>query len=380
MMKKLVRYSVRSIVIEIWEKQKRDSRDLEIEEAATGTALIEKVEDFQPQIVFADIRMPGMTGLDAIERCVSVYPHVKWVILSGYSEFDYARKALSLRVLAYMLKPVDPEELESVLNKAVAELRENRIVLNSVFEKKMNSILNNLSSPEFDAYFSDEVWFSGFIMEFGCSSGDEESELRCKIVSALGERWANGYQVFSAAVVVLDDGRSAAVFRSSTSGIGLDTEMEFVSFFSSEIRCRPGKEYRNVQTLLDELSRIPRFEKEPEKEEKPFSDEEFPLLVRRALEYGKEKFQLAVGVAQAADYLGISPNYLSSVFRSARNETFTSFITGLRLEKSRELLKTPGITVKEVSLSLGYQSGRHFARLFRETYGCSPKEYMENLR
>lgn len=66
-------------------------------------------------VVITDIRMPEMSGLDMIERLRKVNPKIAIIILSGYSRFDYAQRAIELGVRKYMTKPTDPEELTEVL-------------------------------------------------------------------------------------------------------------------------------------------------------------------------------------------------------------------------------------------------------------------------
>lgn len=72
-------------------------RDISIAgEATNGEDLLNALSKMQPDVAFVDIRMPKMNGLEAIEHGRKLSPHTQWVILSGFSEFDYARKALSL--------------------------------------------------------------------------------------------------------------------------------------------------------------------------------------------------------------------------------------------------------------------------------------------
>lgn len=79
--------------------------------AANGREALEKAGKLQPDLMLVDIRMPGMGGLELIERIRESGGKCHFLILSGYSDFDYARKAIGFRVDGYMLKPVDEREL-----------------------------------------------------------------------------------------------------------------------------------------------------------------------------------------------------------------------------------------------------------------------------
>lgn len=73
-------------------------------------------------LVITDIRMPKMDGLTFIEEAKSIRPDLKFLILSGYSDFDYARQAMRLGVSEYLLKPPDHEEMTGTLERMVQEL------------------------------------------------------------------------------------------------------------------------------------------------------------------------------------------------------------------------------------------------------------------
>ena len=79
----------------------------------------------RPDIILTDIRLPGMNGLEMLQEIMQVYkPQV--VVVSGYSEFEYCRKALMLGVLAYIVKPIDEKELEDSLKYAASKLLDAR--------------------------------------------------------------------------------------------------------------------------------------------------------------------------------------------------------------------------------------------------------------
>lgn len=87
----------------------------EILEASDGEELIALVNRSKPRIAFVDIKMPGLDGLAALERCVPMSPETAWVIVSSFTEFEYARSALRLGVTEYLVKPVNPADLHNCL-------------------------------------------------------------------------------------------------------------------------------------------------------------------------------------------------------------------------------------------------------------------------
>lgn len=88
-----------------------------------GTALdgkhgLELILTEKPDIVFTDIRMPGLSGLELIEAAKKELPDTVYIIMSGYNEFKYVQKAIGLGVIDYMEKPVTVEKYRDVLKKA----------------------------------------------------------------------------------------------------------------------------------------------------------------------------------------------------------------------------------------------------------------------
>lgn len=90
--------------------------------ASSGEEALELVRHTKPDIVFTDIRMPGMDGLTLIAALHSEYPHLQITILSGHPDFEYAQRAIRLGVTNYILKPSKMNELEDALAGMVAKL------------------------------------------------------------------------------------------------------------------------------------------------------------------------------------------------------------------------------------------------------------------
>ena len=95
-------------------------------QARDGLEGLELARQHRPDVVVTDISMDEMNGLDFTEALLQERPKTKVIILSGYSEFSYARRALSLRVSAYLLKPVLQEELLAAVSDAVRAVDADR--------------------------------------------------------------------------------------------------------------------------------------------------------------------------------------------------------------------------------------------------------------
>lgn len=92
-----------------------------IMEAENGEKLIKALDDFKPDIAFVDIKMPKLNGLEAIRRAKEISPSTKWIILSGFQEFDFAQQAIEFGVSRYLLKPINCKILAETMNALVNE-------------------------------------------------------------------------------------------------------------------------------------------------------------------------------------------------------------------------------------------------------------------
>ena len=107
-----------------------------IGEAHNGEKALGIILRSQPDIVVTDIRMPVMDGIELMEKTHKLYPEIIFIVLSGYSDFEYARKAINLNALDYILKPIEEKNLEDALKKAADKIYEKRNALKELNELK----------------------------------------------------------------------------------------------------------------------------------------------------------------------------------------------------------------------------------------------------
>lgn len=95
-----------------------------IGEAQNGPDAYDLVMKMHPDACIIDIRMPGLSGLDVIKKAVENGSHTKFIVLTGYDDFNYARRALHLQIVEYLLKPCRCEEIMQAMLKAVNQTEE----------------------------------------------------------------------------------------------------------------------------------------------------------------------------------------------------------------------------------------------------------------
>lgn len=102
--------------------------------AANGEEALEICRKQPIDILITDIRMPKMDGLTLIDQAKRLNPRLKVVLISGYNDFEYTRKAINLQVCDYLLKPVERSQLVEVMERITAQLKEEREASSSVLD------------------------------------------------------------------------------------------------------------------------------------------------------------------------------------------------------------------------------------------------------
>lgn len=117
--------------------------ELTIYQAKNGKLAIELADRIQPDVILMDIMMPGMTGLEAIEKIQGKYPTIKFIVVTAYDTFDYARQAIKLGVKDYLLKPSKASEIVATVGKVLENCRENleNKVANQLQQEKLQKTL-----------------------------------------------------------------------------------------------------------------------------------------------------------------------------------------------------------------------------------------------
>ena len=214
-------------------------------EAASGIEAINVIDDMRPDIVFVDISMPFMNGIEFTEVASTRYPGLIIIIMTAFDQFEYARKCVSLPVFEYMLKPMVRAEITETLEKARKKLdsgaprvdydrngqnsgggvsNDDKYEENSM-ERIKNFIKENYTDSKLNlAYVADEFGFSSsylsrrFKQETGKNFVEYLTECRMKKATELALRGAKMFQA-SAEVGIPDPNYFGRLFKKFT-GIG----------------------------------------------------------------------------------------------------------------------------------------------------------------
>ena len=113
-------------------------------EASDGMEALAKIDTLLPDIVIMDINIPIMNGLKVIEVSRTKHPEIAYVIVSGYDDFAYCRKALQLQITDYILKPVNYEEFGSCIDNLKISMYESKTKKNPDLDKGDERVISSI--------------------------------------------------------------------------------------------------------------------------------------------------------------------------------------------------------------------------------------------
>lgn len=489
-------------------------------EALTATRALELVESVNPQLIFMDIRMPVLNGLELSRRMMSLGRNMKIILLTSYRDFEYARSALEIGVAGYLLKhETNKETLTQLLLKLKHEIYAEEQQEQYAFRQYLRGFLEgenppgqvlekweryaNQSDKRFmmfyvkadapypvvdldfqpftaslpevnaenltgeDGQISEMEWIESVAMgkdkqvvlfavaahksdkqllsdsyevatrlqneieKSDCSVSilisssfkrldalpkwyyelDEKSQffilsgkksikftLEWTVPAAnLLEEWSQIAREIEYTLAQQDESQLTASIRSVFAELqstrfhsgGLKI---FCKLFSQALEQRrktsgmpsysellrnnemdPNRWYTVSdieQWLLDEVAEIGNYSR---------AISQYSRKVRQAIRYIHEHYMEDLTVDVIAESLSISGDHLRRLFKSEVGRTVSDYLTGCRVEKAKELLRSDQHKVYEISELVGYRTSQYFSQVFKKWTGVTPQEYSESV-
>jgi two-component system response regulator YesN len=489
-----------------------------IGQAENGSRAIELAVEYEPDLILMDIQMPGIGGLEAIKKIKELKPMIKFIMVTAYDTFDYARQALRLEVKDYLLKPSKAQLIIDTVQKVVSEIYlekqvEERheaemlkleklmpvveadlvtqLLFDHVHEIHLDEMLQLLPVGETSHFFVAVV----SILPADLSEKDAIGHLKADVLyRAVKEQFhmsANGWigpmSGKQIPMIVFNDAqrsyRSQAAYlvrklvqltyalhstrlfigiggqysslkevRSSyheallasinldlaakhnfyeatlrhTDGQLISADMEkriveearrgnwsFIEHELLQISHRyeaAGKSVVEAQQKIYELlfvvsrllldmgvqsdpsavfSQMSSFQhlrtqttdciNEMSKAYFEVKNQLEPDVMLQIKQYIREHSNKDISLEMISETVRLSPFYVSKMFKEQFGTNYIDFLTDCRMEKAKDLLADPQMSLKEITYNIGYNDPNYFSRVFKKMTGFSPTEYRKDL-
>lgn len=213
-----------------------------IGEANNGVTALEEVESKKPDVLITDIRMPGYNGLELINRVNEKRIDVKAVFISGYTEFEYARSAVRLGAFDYLLKPVEQEALNDVLERIQIQLHKGQGI-SEVEEAYLESpVMLNQVIHEIQEGYMGNITLCGLAEKYGISTGYLSSLLKAELGLSFIE-YMTSKRIQKAKELLTDEKLSIDTIAGM---VGYNDYFYFTKVFKKTTGISPGKYRKNL--------------------------------------------------------------------------------------------------------------------------------------
>lgn len=359
----------------------------------------------QAELLFLDIQLPGMSGLELLEQIRRKGYGMQTVIISGYAEFSFAQKALNLQVRDYLLKPIDVRKVSKILDdvenqylQSQAERRDQDKVrqnLHSLREKYFSSVLFGLEP--FDPILCREklreldMPDSAFILvqytyrNLGDSQADAARsvrELLAHRLHALLPNRDNRYLIFfktgAVAILIAPDDRLDGILTAFQEAPLNDDYLIGYSFVHPSLSelllayreaCDPRKPMDPVlrnQPVEDQTLYVERLNAE---------SQSFHPYVQKVMQFIAENYHTQLNLTIIATQVHLHTSYLSELFKRETGTNICNYVTDYRLCAAKRELRESRAKVASIAENVGFNDYHYFSQVFSKRVGISPRAY-----
>ncbi len=387
--------------------------------ASNGRDALKLIEELRPDIVISDIKMPVMSGLELMEESRATFGGIPvFIMLTAYEDFEMARRALTGEAADYLVKiELSEESLGKALDRAVKKAseyegskmlggREEGASLEEFRQKLMIRLLNNLipdleslereaKDSRMDFSYNRYIVVSARLFEEGAVTEEKLLTLYASCLNMtkeIVERYAPCYAVPTdlrhfALVFYFEEDKAVADVMEKISD-ALENAIDMISsYFNAELRFGIGTA---VSDPLDIHTSFEEAETAGQQSDKNSPVKLFSHIVGSNRRSGKDKLIASIqeyitenlngklNLNEVAEVFGLSPAYLSSIFKKNADIGFSEFVYTKKIEKAKELLLKEDMRIYEVSDALGFESAYYFSKVFKKVEGKSPREYVNS--
>lgn len=312
-----------------------------------GKAALELIREKKPQVVLTDIMMPEMDGIELLKIVKEEMPNIKFVILSGYDDFQYAQVALKYGVIDYLVKPVDADELTQLM------------------ERIRDSLQDEISFDKEKIYFQKEIESSLEQYIVAVRTGNKQTAINI-VDSIFGKETIKSMPMEQYHKLSIDIVNTICIMLERY-GVELgDAVHESYPSHYMEIF--------NITTIED----LKQWMNEFTERIIMLVDEnngDYRLVITKAMEYINSHYFEDLSVQKVAQTVFLNSNYFSHLFKKIRKESFTDYLNKVRIDKAKSLLSQNLYKVYEVSDMVGYSDYKYFSSVFKKLVGVSPTEF-----
>lgn len=383
------------------------------------------VSDYPVDVVITDVNMPGKTGLEMIDQMQSILPHAAYIIMSGYQDFAYVKKALNLRVADYLLKPVNKVELGNILEKLSQTLKNpdqataNRLLHEDWSEEEFEQAIRGRKQlwigvdKERKGFASSSYQVLGQNLQLYLSDEDEGAFLQRRFQAPYKEHFQQFKELVERSLFYGDlpleeeDGvfnYYEPIYRVIIQG-NIQQILEELNWLEETVKSHTPKvaiaKQLFIQFIMDVFHLFEHLHGDDLTEvvkavHETTTFEDLVTCVRNQLENFFSQYRMNNNVATVLEVIGrdyrkelslkdiskdlyINPVYLGQLIKRETNSTFAELLNKQRIKAAQQLLLSTAESIEDICYEVGYSNVGYFYKVFRKLCGKSPKAYRQQI-
>ncbi|MCB2359875.1 response regulator [Clostridium estertheticum] len=364
-------------------------------EAEDGEIALSQTEKLKPDIIFLDICMPFLNGLELIKKLNEKDQNCIIIIITGYDEFEYMHEAIKLKTFDYLLKPVPKEVLIDTVNKAIQEIRKNEEKkvyldwadrrLDENFDMLKQSFLNNWlnGSYEYVEILNELKFFKyNFDADIEVVVIKVIERLNHEVYSKNWDRELLNFALINVTLELMRKVKPEITYTDEDNNIviisnvmnaydwlnianEIENKIYYYLHFTVIIEHKRSlsgisgvkNTYNEIIVSIDKIAAY-----------KPIV-----LLATRYIDTNYNVNDLSLG--NVADKFNLSSSYLSKLLKKEVGLSFIDYLTKYRINKSICMMDDPKYKIYEIAQAVGYSNQHYFCKAFKKIMGFAPTEY-----
>lgn len=311
-----------------------------------GARALEFIGHNAVDLMFVDLAMPVMSGIELMQRVRADYPDIDFVVLTFHENFEYVQAALRLGALDYISKA----ELES----------EN-------YDQIFQRIAQKLNAKKQSAQLSAQYLSDGDSEQEGKTDIDEEAW------SGIKQDWYKLYWLYD------DDAFEELCAKLKGTKIpARSVEQLFIKLLFM-IESITGIREENLPSVRDVeawIQWLKDYRKSLQRKAAQSADlSKMPICILKATVFIKEHINMPIREEDVASYVNMSRSYFSQNFKRLTGITFNDYIKKARVNMAKRLLRQSDQSLADIAQAVGYEDVKYFCHVFYEQVHLSPSQF-----
>lgn len=315
--------------------------DVTVVESSNSEDAIKAIDTQDIDLVFMDIKIPGISGIELSKYIKDKYPLCAIIITTAHNEFEFAHAAIKIHVDDFLLKPIRREKIVEAIQTYGDKRSKSSF---DRYDSFINSICNDIRTNSYTDAKDKIKELVGCIYAISNQNIDTVS----KLVLKTGEQMA-----YTASMISIT---SMAISRAVKE---LKDDQKIYN-----------NSYYVIKALVNVLDKV--FE-EIIKNYNGFDGD-----MNCIINYVETNIKNNISLEDVSNYCNMSSYYMSKIFKKEVGINFIDYVTNRKMDIAKELLENTKASIVNIAIELGYNEPNYFSKVFKKKIGVAPTTYRKN--